>query len=252
MNRIVAVVAALSGLWFLLLSIPRSFAWHLNVMLPKMLWGQLIARRSLEEALVAFAFAAILLTFAYRRFRSSAKKTAEYTKEEEGDWLRLTVTPAAAPVLWFPVILAVGLGAGTSSAGAPYLWVLGLIFAFLTWLLLLRDHRGGNPTASRSFRVNSDGIETQGTFLRKADIHHLNIKNKFSGEIEIVYDAQRGVPTGTAMGLASRRALAEVAYRVEVEAGGKAHLLAAGLDDVTARGLAAEIGKALKLSAPTS
>lgn len=54
------------------------------------------------------------------------------------------------------------------------------------------------------------------------------------------------------MGLAGRRALAKVAYRIEVEAGGKAYVLAAGLDEVTARGVATEIGKALNFTAPAS
>lgn len=54
------------------------------------------------------------------------------------------------------------------------------------------------------------------------------------------------------MGLAGRRALAEVAYRVEVEAAGKAYVLAAGLDEVTAKGVATEIGKALNLAMPAS
>jgi hypothetical protein len=127
-----------------------------------------------------------------------------------------------------------------------------LIVAFVAWLVLLKDHRGGNPGAPRSFRVNPEGIETDGTFLRKDDIHNLRIRNKFAGGVEIVYDANQGIPTGVTMGLAGRRALAKVAYRIEVEAGGKAYVLAAGLDEVTARGVATEIGKALNLAAPAS
>ena len=50
----------------------------------------------------------------------------------------------------------------------------------------------------------------------------------------------------------TQRALAEVAYRVEVDAAGKAYGLAAGLDEVTAKGVATEIGKALNLAMPAS
>lgn len=230
MNRVIAVIYGVAGIWFLLLASPRS----------------------LGEAAVKYAFAAILLFFAYRRFRASSKNAAEYVKQEDGAWLQLTVVPAAPPILWFPAVLSIILGAGVVGSGMAYLWVLGLIFALLTWLVLLQDHRGGNPTAPRRFRVNPEGIETDGTFLRKDDIHNLRIRNKFAGGIEIVYDANQGIPTGVTMGLAGRRALAEVAYRVEVEAAGKAYVLAAGLDEVTARGVATEIGKALNLAMPES
>ena len=117
-------------------------------------------------------------------------------------------------------------------------------------LVLLKDHRGGNPTVTRRFRVNPEGIETDGTFLRRGDIHNLCIRNKFAGGVEVVYDVNRGMDTGVTLGLAGRRALAEVAYRVEVEAGGKAYVLASGLDEVTARGVATEVGKVLNLAVP--
>lgn len=250
MNRVIAAIAGLAGLWFLLLSIPRSLAFSVRWLVPEMAWGQLVARRSAEEALVAFCFALILFVFAYRRFRASPGKTARYVKQDEGAWLRLDVTPASQPVLWFPAVLSVVLGAGVvSSGGTPYLWVMGVLFALAAGLVLLKDHRGGNAALPRSFRVGPDGIETAGTVLRRGDIHALHVRNKFAGNIEIVYDANQGIPTGTVMGLAGRRALAEVAYRVEVEAGGKAHVLAAGLDEVTARALATEAGNALKLRA---
>lgn len=230
MNRAVAVIAGVAGLWFLLIASPRS----------------------LGEAALKYAFAAVLLYFAYRRFRSSSKKTAEYVKQADGAGLRFDVSPAAAPILWFPAVLAVVLGGGIIGSGMPYLWVLGMLFPLVTWLVLVKDQRGGNADAARSFRVNQDGIETEGVLLRKEDIHQLTIRNKFAGNFEVVYDADRGLSTGAAMGLAGRRALAEVAYRVEAEAGGKAHVLAAGLDETTARGVVADVGKVLNSGAPAS
>lgn len=159
MHRVVAVLYGVAGLWFLLLASPRS----------------------LGEAAVKYAFAAILLFFAYRRFRASSTNAAEYVRREEGTWLQLTVSPASPPILWFPAVLSIILGAGVVGSGMAYLWVPGLIVAFLAWLVLLKDHRGGNPGAPRSFRVNPEGIETDGTFLRKDDIHNLRIRNKFAG-----------------------------------------------------------------------
>lgn len=227
MNRIVAAIFGAAGLWFLLMSSPRSMG----------------------EAVVKYAFAAILLWFAYRRFQLPANGSAEYVKREDGAWLHFSISPASAPVLWFPAILAIGLGAGVIGSGLAYFWILGSFLAFLTWLILLKDHRGGGPSSTHEFRVSHSGIELGGTLLRKEDIHHIVIKNKFAGNIEIAYDANRGLSTGTAMGLAAREALTKVAYRVEAEAGGKAHVLASGLDETTARGLASEIDKALNPNA---
>lgn len=253
MNRVVAVIAGVVGFWFLLLASPRELVWSLRWLVPDVgLRFLLRGPGSFPNALVAFAFAVILLLFAYKRFRASPKKTAEYVKQEEEAWLRLDVSPVAAPVNWFVTVLAVGMGASIVGSGLSYIWVLGLLFAVGAGLALLLDPRGTHASRHGKFRVGADGIEIGGQLLRKADIHHVHIKNKFGGEVEIVYDASRGIPTGVVAGLAHRRKLAEVAYQVQVEAGGKAHVLAAGLDEVTARGVATEIGKALNLGTSAS
>jgi len=230
MNRVVAAIVGVVGLWFLLLASPRSAG----------------------EAAVKFAFAAILLLFAYRRFRAAPQKVAEYTKHQDGAWQSIKVAPAAASVNWFAAIGSVALGATTVGSGMAYFWVLGLLFAAIAGLVLLLDPRGKSAATPTSFRVGPDGIEVGGQLLRKADIHDLRIKNKFGGDIEIVYDASRGVSTGTLVGMAHRRKVSDVAYRIEAEAGGKAYVLAAGLDEVTARGMAAEIGKAMNPDAASS
>ncbi len=224
MNRIVAVVAAVCGLWVLLAG-PRSFG----------------------EMLVKFALAALLLVFAYRRFLAPPGKTAEYVKQEQGAALRFDVKPATLPISSFMAAFAVACAWGTVGSGVAYLWVMGLLFVAGAALLLLSDPRGGNAGRPRSFSVNPQGVEIDGRLLRKEDIHHLCIKNKLAGDVEIIYDASRGISTGTLVGMAHRRKLAEVAYRIEIESGGKAHVLAAGLDEVTARGIVAEVGKALNL-----
>ncbi|MCC6301747.1 MAG: hypothetical protein IT489_02985 [Gammaproteobacteria bacterium] len=230
MNRVIVVIAGVAGLWFLLLASPRSAG----------------------EAAVKFAFAAILLLFAYRRFRASPQKAAEYTKHQDGVWQRIEVAPAAAPVNWFAAIGSVVLGASTVGTGMAYFWVLGLLFAAIAGLVLLLDPRGKSAATPSRFRVGPDGIEVGGQLLRKADFHDLRIKNKFGGDVSIVYDASRGVPTGTLVGMAHRRKVSEVAYRIEAEAAGRAYVLAAGLDEVTARGIAAEIGKAMSPEAVAS
>lgn len=221
MNRVMAIIAAVTGIWFLV--IPRSMG----------------------QAIAGFAFTSILLVFAYRRFSAAPKRAAEYTSHNEGVWQRIEVLPAAAPLNWFAAIGSVVLGAATVSADTSGLWVMGYVFAAIAGLVLLLDPRGKGAATRSRFRVGSDGIEIGGQLLRKEDIHHISIKNKFGSDVEIVYDASRGVSTGTLVGMAHRRKVSEVAYRIEAEVTGKAHVLAAGLDGVTARGIAAEINKAM-------
>jgi hypothetical protein len=228
MNRVMAIIAAVTGIWFLV--IPGSMG----------------------QAIAGFAFTTILLVFAYRRFSAAPKRAAEYASHNEGGWQRIEVLPAAAPLNWFAAIGSVVLGAATVGADTPGLWVMGYLFAAIAGLVLLLDPRGKGATTRSRFRVGPEGIEISGQLLRKEDIHHIGIKNKFSGDVEVVYDASRGVSTGTLVGMAHRRKVSEVAYRIEAEAAGKAHVLAAGLDEVTARSIAAEINKAINPTAVAS
>jgi hypothetical protein len=200
----------------------------------------------LHYSLVKYAMAAVLLAFAYKTFRDAPKRLAHYVKREHGAAVEIEVSPAAPPAAWLPAALPVVMVSGmVLEPGTPGLWIMGLLFTGITALILLRDPRGRGSATRRSIRVGRDGIDIGGQMLRQADIHHLRIKNKFAGDVEITYDANRGVPTGTVIGLAHRRQVAKVAYRVEAESSGKAHILAAGLDEITARGVLAEVGKAL-------
>lgn len=228
MNRVMAVIAAVTGIWFLV--IPRS----------------------LGQAIAGFAFATILLVFAYRRFSAAPKRAAEYARHKEEGWQRIEVLPAAAPLNWFAAIGSIVLGAATVGADTPGLWIMGYLFAAIAGLVLLLDPRGKGAAKRSHFRVGPDGIEISGQLLRKEDIHHIRIKNSLAGDVEIVYDVSRGVSTGTLVGMAHRRKVSEVAYRIEAEAAGKAHALAAGLDEATARDIAAEINNALNPPAVAS
>lgn len=226
----IAVIAGGVGLWFLTATI------------------HLYRDRTafLHYSLVKYAMAAVLLVFAYKTFRYAFKRHVHYVKREHGACVEIGVYPAAPPAAWLPAALPVAMVGGmVLEPDTPGLWVMGLLFTGATAIILLRDPRGLGSTTRRSIRAGPDGIDIGGQMLRQADIHHLLIKNKFAGDVEITYDTNRGVPTGTVIGLAHRRQVAKVAYRVEAECGGKAHILAAGLDEVTARGVLAEVGKAL-------
>lgn len=229
-DHVVAVASGALGLWFLTATL------------------HLYRDRTafLQYALVKYVMAAVLLAFAYRTFRAASQRVAQFVKRKGGASIRIEVSPAAAPAAWLPAVLPVLMVGGMVVApGTPGLWVMGLLLTGIAAFILLRDPRGRGTASPSSFVVSQEGIDIGGQMLRKEDIHHLGIKNRFAGDVEITYDAHRGVPTGTVIGLAHRRQLAKVAYRVEVECGGQAHVLAAGLDEITAHGVLAEVGKAL-------
>lgn len=251
MNRVVAVVSGIYGALHLLPNIllsvlpflPSVLAIPLFQVMPK-------PANSLPAGLAQMAFGVVLVVFAYRSWNTPSRKVARYTNQVESDSTRFDVIPATAPIS-VPVTLFTALFAAVTVGGSMGLFgaIFGLLFVALLALLLLVDQRGASAGMPRSFRLGRDGIQIDGQWLRREDIHHLAIRNKFAGDVEIVYDADRGIPTGRLLGLAARKKLAAVAYRVEVESGGKAHVVAAGLDEVTARGITAEIGKTLELRA---
>ncbi|MBW7930801.1 MAG: hypothetical protein H3C57_05790 [Gammaproteobacteria bacterium] len=238
-SRIVAIVAGFFGLVYLAPALTRN----LLPLLPQALAIKLyyLTPRSFEspmQALVQMAFGAVLLVFAYRQWRNPTRGTASYTCREEGGSLRFEVTPATAPISWPVTIFALGFAAATVGGG---MWIFGAIFVAIVALLLLVDQRGHPAANPSSFQLDANGISYNGWQLCWDEIQHLVIRNKFSGNTEIVYDANRGIPTGRLLGLAAKKKLAAVAYRIEVESAGKVHVLAAGLDATTAQAIAAEI-----------
>lgn len=244
MNRIIAVIAASLGLLYLLPSVLRGLLPYLPAFLGVPLFHILPRVGGPLQGLASMALGVVLLLFAWRRWRTSADSKARYTKEPDGKLTRFVVIPALAPISWPVTLFSLVFAFGTVNGGIA---ILSFFFTAAVAALLLLDQRGKAASQSRSFRLGTEGIEIDGDLLRREDIHHLAIRNKFAGDVEIVYDANRGIPTGEVLGLAARRKLATVAYRVEVESGGRAWLVAAGLDDVTARALATEIGRALDL-----
>ncbi|MBV6422828.1 MAG: hypothetical protein NAOJABEB_00613 [Steroidobacteraceae bacterium] len=245
-SRVVSIVAAFFGLIYLAPSLMRS----LLPLLPQALAIKIfyLTPRSFSspmQALVQMSFGVVLLVFAYRRWRTPSRRLAQYTRHQEGDAVRFEVLPATAPISAPVTLFALIFAAAMVSSTAGGIWVLGIFFVAVAALLLLVDQRGIEAGRPRSFRLGKDSIEFNGTLLRRDDIHHLKIGNKYAGNVEIVYDADRSIPTGRLLGLAGRKKLAAVAYRIEIESGGKAYVVAAGLDEVTARGIAAEITKTL-------
>lgn len=115
-------------------------------------------------------------------------------------------------------------------------------------LILLPNPRGVKSNVVFRFSASPAGITLDGQLFKKTDIHQLRIRNKLGGDVEITYDARRGIPTGTVVGLAHRRKLAEVGYRVDLECAGKIYTLAGGMSEATARGRVADVLKRMDVS----
>ncbi|MGV7241112.1 hypothetical protein [Caballeronia sp. M23-90] len=138
-----------------------------------------------------------------------------------------------------------------------------VFFAFVVFSLL-RMHFNKIPNKQRaasSFEAGPEGILSNKNFLVASDIHHFMMKNWASnveGSISPTlvvgtpgFDtAFRSMNANLSAGLASARQgwmrkVANVSWQVDAEAGGKATMLACGLDEITARGLVEDLSRAL-------
>lgn len=170
--------------------------------------------------------------------------SAEYQKRQEGNQWVFDVTPASPPKsLWFAVLGGVcvlfGLMAG------PFGWIILLpAGAFSIWLGQFRDGRPAPHRSPSRFTVSPNAIEANGRAFPKDDIHRLIIKNGISNDV--IPNIMFQVNTSTAMGAIHRVNVSKVANSLEVETGGKAYLLAGGMDQTTAFGLLHDVSKVLR------
>lgn len=235
----------LMGLWFLLPVLLKPFlgmgiAWQTSPYLMSQSFR--FGINSLLELLVMLGMPALLWYYAYRTYQSPAGKQSTYLPLVQGNETLFTVTPAQAPLNWFAVILTVILYGSWQSTH----WIIGAIMIGLMALILLSNPRGAKANVVSRFSASPAGITLDDQLFKKTDIHQLQIRNNLDGDVVITYDANQGIPTGTVMGLAHRRRLAEVGYRVDLECAGKVHTLAGGMHEATARGLVADVLKRME------
>lgn len=169
---------------------------------------------------------------------------SEYQKRQDGGTTVFEVTPARAPRFWFMIVFGAVLvlvGLGTGGGGMVAFGGMG---AFCLWYGWSRDQRPKPHRARRTFRVTADRIESEGRTFRKDEIHRLIIKNPVEG-VEIVTTGS--LPTGVAAGLGRRATIQKICCSLDLESGGKAHMLAGGMDDTTAYGLLADVSKTIGL-----
>ncbi len=176
---------------------------------------------------------------------------AEYHKRQEGGSTVFDVTPAPPKKFWLIVVLGgIGVLFGLSTISSEHL--LGLIMlggcgyaVFWAWTHDLRPAEHRSPS---TFRVTPDAIESKGQTWKKADIHRLIVKNGITNNVRALPGVMVEVPTMTAAGAAHRMQVSLTANALEVEAGGKATVLAGGMDETTAFGLLTDVSRVLGLN----
>lgn len=177
---------------------------------------------------------------------------SEYSVKQAGDAVIFEVTPATAPKFGFATVLGVvflliGLGQLFSDA----VWGFAFLFLPMGGLCLWGARRDSRPPVHRTpamFRIVSNSIESNGKTFRRADIHRLSIKNPMSDEetgTTVVVARPSLAGDSAAAARRHRGKVAAVCYGLDVEAGGKAHTLAGGMNSTTAYGLLHDVSKRL-------
>ncbi|HYM31432.1 MAG TPA: hypothetical protein VEU47_09050 [Candidatus Cybelea sp.] len=177
----------------------------------------------------------------------SAQKS-EYQKRQDGNATVFEVTPGTAPKF---TIMAIG-GAVLALLGL-FMLPFGIIFiaggAFAIWFSWFREMRPKGHAERNTFRVTPEAIDGGGRTFKKDEIHRLIIKNALNNEIVTAPNVMIPINAPTAMGVAFRAQVATVANGLEVETGGKAYLLAGGMDQTTAFGLMHDVSKVIGFAA---
>lgn len=177
--------------------------------------------------------------------------------------------PSAAGVLGFQLagvaVLAVIIYSVVhGSGGSAVIAMLAAVgFAALAYMFFKRqiDKVALKQRHETKFAVTEAGIEAQGSSISRDDMHRFVFKN-WTSNVRQDFDVHVVVGTpgidfavkslnAVAGQVAGRirsgyeRKVAEVSWQLDIEAGGRATMLACGLDDVTARGLMTDIARVL-------
>ena len=171
-------------------------------------------------------------------------RTSEYQKRQDGNSTVFEVTPAEAPKFLWMVIMggfACLLGVFTFPCGLAFLALGGAAI----WFGRSYDPRPKAHKQNSSFRVTGEIIEANGQTFKKDDIHRLIIKNGMSNEVLTGPTVLVPVSGSMAQGMMQRAKVSALANGLELETGGKAYLLAGGMDATTAFGLLTDVSKVI-------
>jgi hypothetical protein len=159
------------------------------------------------------------------------KRDAEYRKSATGDKTEFSVTPASAPKFWYLIIFGALVFLGGFLGLGIFGWLIG---AGAIAYGMLRDQRPKEHKAPMTFTVTPTSVVAGGRSFGKDEIHRLKIANPWFDRAGLdVYTTNANAAAGMEHGMK----LGELCYGLTVESGGKAHLLAGGMDRTTAFGL---------------
>jgi len=174
--------------------------------------------------------------------------SSAYEKRQDGNFTVFNVTPAGVPK--FGTIIGIGvfsvlLGFGfmsESGGGGLFFFAMG---AFAIWYGWTRDIRPKPHRKESTFKVSPEVVEVDGKSYRVADIHRMILRNGITDQELDVQVTMTNVPTAAVAGMAYRAKVGRLANALTFEAGGKATLLAGGMDETTAYGLQHDVGQVI-------
>jgi hypothetical protein len=180
-----------------------------------------------------------------------------YTKSEQGQSTTFVTKPEAVPVPWglaalsvLPVVIFLFISLTAA-------FVFAAIFAAPIWARMKILPAARKFRSPSTFSVSPEEISIEGRSIRLKDIHRAVIRNHvLSGDNPsnfVTLHQGIGAMTGAASAAANAKfkgLLADISYRVDVEAGGVPHTLAGGLNESTAFAVLSDVSHILGLNQP--
>ncbi len=178
-----------------------------------------------------------------------------FTRQETPSGVVFEVQPEPLPKGWSTKPFAIaGFVVGFASADGIWKLFFGPLVA--VFFAAMASVFGGGfmhrlPAARQyrspaRFTVSADAIEVAGRRIPLRDIQRVMVRNHMTGDEQTITVTVRNTPTpiGVAVGQIHRARLNAISYRVDVESMGVPQVLAGGLTEATASGLAMEVVKA--------
>jgi hypothetical protein len=138
-------------------------------------------------------------------------KSAEYTKDQQGNTQVFHVTPA--PPLKYSTAIGIGVFCLVAALGSLSSGLVGFALFFMAmgaicvWAGFFRDIRPRPHREPRTFQASPSGIEVDGRTFKRDDIHRLIIKNGMSDQMLTTWNPAQAVlmaPHKTALSKRSR------------------------------------------------